>query len=79
MDDFGRKTVMNILSEKSQIDENYIKETDNLSDDLNLDSMDLLDVEVSIEEAFYKRVSIVDKINTSTSVGDLMKLLETQI
>ncbi|HEY8541918.1 MAG TPA: acyl carrier protein [Pseudothermotoga sp.] len=71
-----RKTVMSkvtkIVSEKLGVDEKKITETSKLVDDLNADSLDLVDLVMAVEEEFGVKIadSDLEKISTVKDVVD---------
>lgn len=71
-----RKTVMSkvtkIVSEKLGVDEKQIAETSRLVDDLNADSLDLVDLVMAVEEEFGVKIadSDLEKISTVKDVVD---------
>ncbi|WP_041082251.1 acyl carrier protein [Thermotoga profunda] len=71
-----RKTVLSkvtkIVSEKLGVDEKKITETSKLVDDLNADSLDLVDLVMAVEEEFGVKIadSDLEKISTVKDVVD---------
>ncbi len=71
-----RKTVVQkvtqVISEKLGVDEKQITETSKLIDDLNADSLDLVDLVMAVEEEFGVKIadSDLEKISTVKDVVD---------
>ncbi|MGB9820357.1 MAG: acyl carrier protein [Pseudothermotoga sp.] len=71
-----RKTVVQkvtqVISEKLGVDEKQITETSKLMDDLNADSLDLVDLVMAVEEEFGVKIadSDLEKISTVKDVVD---------
>ncbi len=64
--------VINILSKSMGIDDNSIKLESNLTDDLNLDSLDMLDLRFQLEQEFGFVVG--DDVNFET-VGSIVNFI----
>ncbi|AEH51860.1 acyl carrier protein [Pseudothermotoga thermarum] len=64
--------VTKIIAEKLGISESEVKETSKLIDDLNADSLDLVDLVMAVEENFGVKIddSDLDKITTVKDVVD---------
>ncbi len=67
-----------ILSEQLDIDENSITPDSLLVEDLGADSLDAIDIVMSVEDEFKIEVpdEIIDKIET---VGDILNYVENNI
>ena len=70
--------VKKIISEQLEVDQSIISESSTISGDLNADSLDLVDLAMSIEDEFDIELSdeALDKIKT---VGDLAAYIEDRI
>ncbi len=64
--------VIKIVSEKLGIDEKQVTESSKLVDDLNADSLDLVDLVMAVEEEFGVKIddSNLEKISTVKDVVD---------
>lgn len=64
--------VIKIISEKLGIDEKQVTESSKLVDDLNADSLDLVDLVMAVEEEFGVKIddSNLEKISTVKDVVD---------
>lgn len=67
--------VRKILSEQFSVDENTITENTNIAEDLGADSLDVVDILMSIEDEFEIEVpdEEIDKIRT---VGELVNYIK---
>lgn len=67
--------VKKILSEQFSVDENTITENTNIAEDLGADSLDVVDILMSIEDEFEVEVpdEEIDKIRT---VGELVNYIK---
>ncbi len=67
-----------IISEQLEVDQSIISETSSITGDLGADSLDLVDLAMSIEDEFDIELSdeALDKIK---SVGDLVSYIEEKI
>ena len=67
--------VQKIISEQLEIDSHLVTEDASISGDLGADSLDLVDLSMSIEEEFNLEVpdDVLDHIRT---VGDIVKFIE---
>jgi len=70
--------VKKIISEQLEVDQSIISESSTISGDLNADSLDLVDLAMSIEDEFDIELSdeALEKIKT---VGDLATYIEDRI
>ncbi len=70
-----RERVLLILEQQTGVPENQIKDTDHLIKDLKADSLDVVEVVMSIEEVF--ELDIPDEVaETRMVVGDMIRALE---
>ena len=67
-----------IISEQLEVDQSIISESSTITGDLGADSLDLVDLAMSIEDEFDIELSdeVLDKIKT---VGDLAAYIEEKI
>lgn len=70
--------IKKIISEQLEVDESIISEGSSITGDLGADSLDLVDLAMSIEDEFDIELSdeSLDKIKT---VGDLVVYIEDRI
>lgn len=70
--------VKKIISEQLEVDQSIISESSTITGDLGADSLDLVDLAMSIEDEFDIELSdeALDKIKT---VGDLAAYIEQKI
>lgn len=70
--------IKKIISEQLEVDESIISEGSSITGDLGADSLDLVDLAMSIEDEFDIELSdeALDKIKT---VGDLVIYIEDRI
>ena len=70
--------ITKIISEQLEIDQSIISEKSSITGDLGADSLDLVDLAMSIEDEFDIELSdeALDKIKT---VGDLITYIEDRI
>ncbi len=70
--------VKKIISEQLEVDQSIISESSTITGDLGADSLDLVDLAMSIEDEFDIELSdeALDKIKT---VGDLAAYIEEKI
>ncbi len=68
--------VKDILSEQLEIDRDDITPESNLSDDLGADSLDLVDMAMTVEDMFSIEVP-VEMLETIQTVGDVVNFLES--
>jgi len=69
--------IVSILSEYTNVDPEKITEKTDLRNDLALDSLQLINLAGSFEEAFDVTISDRDAMNIQT-VGDAIKFIEEQ-
>lgn len=67
--------IRKIISEQLEVDESIITLDSSITADLGADSLDLVDLTMSIEDEFGVEISddVLDKIKT---VGDMVKYIE---
>ena len=67
--------VQKIICEQLEIDSHLVTEDASISEDLGADSLDLVDLSMSIEEEFNLEVpdDVLDHVRT---VGDIVKFIE---
>ena len=70
--------VKKILSEQFDVEEENITFDTSFTDDLNVDSLDLVDLIMDVEDVFEIEVEDDDAKGIST-VGDLVKYIEDKI
>ncbi len=70
--------IKKIISEQLEVDQSIISESSSITGDLGADSLDLVDLAMSIEDEFDIELSdeALDKIK---SVGDLVVYIEDRI
>ena len=70
--------VKKIISEQLEVDQSIISESSTITGDLGADSLDLVDLAMSIEDEFDIELSdeVLEKIKT---VGDLAAYIEEKI
>lgn len=67
--------IKSIISEEFDINENEITMTTSLSDDLDIDSLDLVDLVMSLEDEF--SVELPDEaLADMKTVGDIVRYIE---
>ena len=67
--------VQKIICEQLEIDSHLVTEDASISGDLGADSLDLVDLSMSIEEEFNLEVP-VDLLDHVRTVGDIVKFIE---
>ena len=71
-----KQKVIEILAKQLRIDESKISENTNIASDLGADSLDLVEVLMSLEEEF--NISIPDEaIPSIVTVADLVKYIDS--
>ena len=70
--------VQKIICEQLEIDSHLVTEDASISGDLGADSLDLVDLSMSIEEEFNLEVpdDVLDHVRT---VGDIVKYIENKV
>lgn len=70
--------VRDILSEQLDVDEEKVTMEANITDDLGADSLDIVDLVMSLEEEFDVEVPDEEVENIKT-VGDIVKFIESHV
>jgi acyl carrier protein len=70
-----KEEVISLLSEKLAFDEAEITEDKNLMNDLGIDSLDMAEIVMGVEEKFGLKVDDSETVEIKT-VGDLIKKVE---
>jgi acyl carrier protein len=68
-----------ILSEQFDVEEDKISAETTLSDDLGADSLDVVDLQMSLEDEFDGLELPDDEIESIKTVGELVKFVEKNI
>jgi len=69
--------VRKLLAEQLNLDEEKILETSKVIDDLGADSLDVVEMLMTLEEQFDVTVSDEESVNMKT-VGDIVKLIDSK-
>ena len=72
------ETIKAILVKHLKIDPNTITENTNLQEDLGADSLDLVDVVMSLEDEFDKEIPDED-VESIKTVGDIVSYIENSL
>lgn len=67
--------VKKLISEQLDVEEDVIKETSSITDDLGADSLDVVDLVMSIEDEFDVQIP-EDQVENIKTVGDIVKYIE---
>ena len=67
--------VKKLISEQLDVEEDVIKETSSITDDLGADSLDVVDLVMSIEDEFDVEIT-EDQVENINTVGDIVKYIE---
>ena len=70
--------VKKLLAEQLNIDEEKITETSKVIDDLGADSLDVVEMLMTLEDEFNVSVSDEESVNLKT-VADIVKLIDSKI
>lgn len=70
-----KEKVIQLISEKTQIDSSSITESSNFIEDLNLDSLDMVELMMNLEDNFGIEIPEDETENLKT-IGDVVKYLE---
>ena len=70
--------VRKLLAEQLNLDEEKILETSKVIDDLGADSLDVVEMLMTLEEQFDVTVSDEESVNLKT-VGDIVKLIDAKV
>ena len=67
--------VKKIISEQLEVDQSIISESSTITGDLGADSLDLVDLAISLEDEFEVEVpdNVLEKFET---IGDIVKFIE---
>lgn len=70
--------ITKILVETANVDANLVTEEATLKEDLGIDSLDSVEIVIALESEF--DITIEDEeIKTLTTVGDIVKLIESKL
>ena len=67
--------IKKIIAEQLDVEEDVIKETSSITDDLGADSLDVVDLVMSIEDEFDVEIP-EDQVENIKTVGDIVKYIE---
>ena len=67
--------VKKLISEQLDVEGDVIKETSSITDDLGADSLDVVDLVMSIEDEFDVEIP-EDQVENIKTVGDIVKYIE---
>lgn len=67
--------VKKLIAEQLDVEEANIQETSNIADDLGADSLDVVDLVMSIEDEFDVEIP-EDQVENIKTVGDIVKYIE---
>ncbi len=67
--------VKKLIAEQLDVEEDVIKETSSITDDLGADSLDVVDLVMSIEDEFDVEIP-EDQVENIKTVGDIVKYIE---
>ncbi len=67
--------VKKLIAEQLDVEEDVIKETSSIADDLGADSLDVVDLVMSIEDEFDVEIP-EDQVENIKTVGDIVKYIE---
>lgn len=70
--------ICEIINEKFDIDPSTVTMESDIREDLNADSLDLIDMISEIEEVYNLRIP-TEVLTEITNIGDLVKYIETQL
>lgn len=68
-----------LLAEQFNVDADSITMDTDFEDDLNADSVDIADLSIALEEAFDIGEIEMNEISGITTVGDVVRLLQTKV
>ena len=69
--------IVEIISEQLEVDADLIKSTSYLAEDLGADSLDMVDLAMSIEDEY--GVEMPEDLENIKTVGDLVEFIEEKI
>ncbi len=67
--------IKKIIAEQLDVEEDAIKEASSITDDLGADSLDVVDLVMSIEDEFDVEIP-EDQVENIKTVGDIVKYIE---
>ena len=67
--------ITKIIAEQLDVEEDAIKEASSITDDLGADSLDVVDLVMSIEDEFDVEIP-EDQVENIKTVGDIVKYIE---
>jgi acyl carrier protein len=73
-----QERVIKIVSEATKVDSTNIKQETNFIDDLNLDSLDIVEMMMKMEEEFGVEIP-EDKTEDLKTIGDVTSFLKTTV
>ena len=68
-----------LIAEQFNVDEDSITMDTSFVDDLNADSVDLMDLSVALEEEFGIEEMADEDVSSITTVGDLVRFLQNKV
>ena len=68
-----------LIAEQFNVDEDSITMDTSFVDDLNADSVDLMDLSVALEEEFGIEEMADEDVSSITTVGDVVRFLQSHI
>ena len=68
-----------LIAEQSNVDEDSITMDTSFVDDLNADSVDLMDLSVALEEEFGIEEMADEDVSSIATVGDVVRFLQSHI
>jgi acyl carrier protein len=68
-----------LIAEQFNVDEDSITMETSFVDDLNADSVDLMDLSVALEEEFGIEEMADEDVSSITTVGDVVRFLQSRI
>ena len=68
-----------LIAEQFNVDEDSITMDTSFVDDLNADSVDLMDLSVALEEEFGIEEMADEDVSSITTVGDVVRFLQSRI
>lgn len=68
-----------LIAEQFNVDEDSITMDTSFVDDLNADSVDLVDLSMALEEEFEIEELSEDEVSSISTVGDLVRFLQSRV
>lgn len=68
-----------LIAEQFNVDEDTITMDTSFADDLNADSVDIVDLSMALEEEFGIEEMEEDEASSITTVGDLVRFLQSKV